>query len=184
MFRRLRSSRRLARSLDPDQMAILKQANQWMENGEPAKAAPLFAQLANEMKMGRHPRRAANMYARAAHAFADANNEPAALAHTRSALELFSALSMFQRTPVFFANITRHLINRGMKSSADELQREYGSLVSSQPSQSPQMKQPQHGLLPTNCPKCGAPVQREDINWVDENTAECEFCGTFMRTEN
>jgi hypothetical protein len=46
-----------------------------------------------------------------------------------------------------------------------------------------QGKHPRRGLLPTSCPKCGAPVHSEDIDWVDENTAECEYCGTLIRTE-
>jgi hypothetical protein len=180
----MRNSRRLARSLDPRQMEILRQANQLMDNGEPGTAAPLFAQLADEMRMGRHPRRAANIYARAAHAYADANDEQAAAAQARNALDLFSRLNMFQRTRVFFVNITHHLDNRGMRSSVDALQHDYGSSISNQPFQPSQPKEVQRGLLPTNCPKCGAPLKREDMNWVDENTAECEFCGSMIRTEN
>lgn len=38
--------------------------------------------------------------------------------------------------------------------------------------------------LPTNCPKCGAPLQSDKVDWVDENTAECPYCGNSIRSED
>ena len=171
------------RPLTAGQIALLARANKLMLDGKPSEAGPLFAQLAKDLQSSNHPRRAANLYARAAHAFADCHDEQAALGLARTALSLFIQFKMAQRAPVFYANITQKMSNKGMKSAADTLQREFGAQIALPPSELEQGKHPQRGLLPTSCPKCGGPVHSEDINWVDENTAECEYCGTLIRTE-
>jgi tetratricopeptide (TPR) repeat protein len=35
--------------------------------------------------------------------------------------------------------------------------------------------------LPLKCPSCGAPVRPNEVEWLDEQTAECDFCGNPMR---
>src|SRR5213593_2596009 len=92
--------------LGADQLALLKQANRLMANGKAGEAAPLFAQLAAQMEATNHPRRAANLHARAAHAFADSQAGQMALGQARSALNLFIANGMALRTPMFYSNIT------------------------------------------------------------------------------
>ena len=32
--------------------------------------------------------------------------------------------------------------------------------------------------LPTHCPGCGAPVRPDEVEWLDDLTAECAFCGS------
>lgn len=182
MFRR--RPRIQANPLTPDQLAILIKANQWMSEGNPSDAGSLFAELADAMQHSNHPRRAANLYARAAHAFADGNNEQAALKYARTALALFTQFNMLRRTPVFFTNITNKMKTKGMNVAAEALQREFGAQIATQPVTSRQVNRLQRGLLPTNCPKCGAVVNSDEADWVDDNTVECEYCGTLIRTEN
>ena len=35
--------------------------------------------------------------------------------------------------------------------------------------------------LPLKCPSCGAPVNPTLAKWADDTTAECDFCGSFLR---
>jgi hypothetical protein len=155
-----------------------------ISEGKPSDAGPLFAEVADAMQQSNHPRRAANLYARAAHAFADGNNEQAALGYAKTALALFTQFKMVRRTPVFFTNITRKMTAKGMKAAANVLQREYGTQIAAQPAAPRQENRRHRGLLPTSCPKCGAAVHGDDVDWVDDNTVECEYCGTLIRTEN
>ena len=173
-----RNARTQGQRLGAAQLATLSEANQLMTNHKPAEAAPLFAQLAGDLQASKHPRRAANLYARAAHAFADAKDGPAALAHARAALDLFLLHGMVYRAPMFYANITRKLNNNQMKAAAAHLQQDYGAKIADLPAAPASAPR---GLLPTNCPKCGAPVHGDDANWVDANTAECDYCGSLMR---
>jgi hypothetical protein len=157
----------------------MNQANQLVASGQPILAAPIFAQLANNMETNNHPRRAANLHAQAAHAYADGRDEQDALAQARRALSLFVQYQMIQRTPVFYANITRKFTNKGMKNSAEVLAKEFGLVVGGMPVPAP-VAAP-HGSLPTSCPKCGAPLHASDATWIDANTAECAYCGTSIR---
>jgi hypothetical protein len=167
--------------LDPPHRQIQIQANELVAQGKPGQAAPLFAKLA-EVASANHPRRAANLHAQAAHAFADTQQGPAALIQAQAALRLFLKQKMIQRTPVFYANITRKLNHKGMKNIADALISEFGSRVAAIPV-TPGFGGQKHGVVPTNCPKCGGPIHGERAKWVDLNTVECEYCGTLVRSE-
>jgi hypothetical protein len=181
MFRR--RSRFQDNPMAADQLALLIKANQLTASGKPLEAGPLFADVAEAMQRSNHPRRAANLYARAAHAFADGNNKQATLDYSRKALALLTQFKMIRRAPMFFANITRKMVDKGMNAASDALRREYGvqmpaQLVATQPANL------QHrGILPISCPKCGAAVHSDSVDWVDDSTAECEYCGTLIQVE-
>ena len=167
--------------LEPPHRQVQIQARDLVARGKFGQAAPLFAKLA-EVQSSDHPRRAANLHAQAAHAFADSQQGPAALIQARAALRLFLKYQMIQRAPVFYANITRKLNNKGMKNAADALISEFGSQVAAIPSTEAAAAQ-KHGLLPTSCPQCGGPLHGERAKWVDSNTVECEYCGSLIRSE-
>jgi hypothetical protein len=167
--------------LDPPHRQVQIQANQLVAKGKPGQAAPLFAKLA-EVESADHPRWAANLHAQAAHAFADSQQGPAALIQARAALHLFLKHQMSERAPVFYANITRKLKNKGMENAAEALTSEFGSRLAALPATAASAAQKQ-GVLPTNCPKCGASVHGERAKWVNADTVECEYCGSLIRPE-
>ena len=35
-------------------------------------------------------------------------------------------------------------------------------------------------LLPSNCPKCGAPIRGQDVKWTGMQSADCPYCGTNL----
>jgi hypothetical protein len=182
MFRRIRRAAFQANPISPIQMQSLAKANQLVASGHSGQAAPLFASLASELETTAHPRRAANLHAQAAHAYADSHNEQPALDQARRALTLFIQSQMVNRTPVFFGNITRKFTNKGMKSAADTITAEFGPKIGPMAAQ-PTSAAAHQGQLPTNCAKCGAPIHKSDANWVDDQTIECDFCGSLIRSE-
>ncbi len=181
MFRNLHPVARNA-PLNAAQIEVLAKANQLAGNGNPGDAAPLFAELARELDVQR-PRQAANLHARAAHVYADAGNAQSALMQARTGLSMFIQYRMVDRSPMFYANITRKFNNKSMKGAATAIQNEFGGRVGSLPSQtqSPARLAARRGTLPTNCPKCGGPVHVDDVSWMDNQTVECEYCGTAIR---
>jgi hypothetical protein len=38
-------------------------------------------------------------------------------------------------------------------------------------------------LLPSNCPKCGAPVDSRDVKWTGPRSADCSYCGAKLPME-
>ncbi len=183
MFRTIRTAMQ-NNPLTAAQIEVLAKANQMASAGNPAGAAQLFAELARELDTPR-PRQAANLHARAAHAYADANRPQLALEQARAALNMFIQYQMVARTPVFYANITRKFTNKGMAGAATAIQNEFGGKVGSMPAQSqqgPARPIARRGVLPTNCPKCGGPVHSDSVSWVDNQTVECEYCGALIRS--
>jgi hypothetical protein len=43
--------------------------------------------------------------------------------------------------------------------------------------------QPPRKNLPLHCPGCGGPVNPEEVDWLNEDTAECVYCGSPIRAE-
>lgn len=39
-------------------------------------------------------------------------------------------------------------------------------------------------LLPSSCPKCGAPVRAHEVKWTSEYSADCIFCGGNLPFKN
>jgi hypothetical protein len=182
MFRRFRNSGPRGGPLGGGPLAKLQQANRLMMEGRFVEAGDLLAQLAKGAQTNNHPRRAAELHARAAHSYADGSQQEPALAEARSALSLFLQFQMAHRAPVFLANITRKLSEREMATAAEELKREFGSRVGPMPAVQAGAD-PQRGHLPTSCPQCGAPMNPKEVDWVDAATAECRYCGSMVRTE-
>jgi hypothetical protein len=178
MMRRFRRPFIGVMTLTPPQLEMLSQANQFIANQQFGQAAPLFAELARQLEVGQHPRRAANLHAQAAHAYADSGDATQALAQARAALNLFIQYQMAQRTPVFYANITRKMTQHGMTDAVANLKAEFGSKIGTLPAQQAAVVR---GLLPTTCPQCGAPVRSDEVIPVDANTVECGYCGALLR---
>ena len=178
MFRRRRMNP--IPPLSADQIAVLVKANQLMAQGKPLEAGASFTGLAATLQQSNHPRRAANLYARAAHAFADGGNAEGALSNARQALGLFTQTGMAPRAAMFYAHITRKMDSHGMQVQAETLRKEFSGKMAVSPAVAPARR---HGLLPTSCPKCEAPLHPDELIWVDENTVECEFCGTLIHSE-
>lgn len=183
MFRRFRNPGLRGGPLSGGPLAQLQRANRLMMEGRFVDAGDLLAQLAGGAQSRSHPRRAAELHARAAHSYADGSQEQPALAQAKSALTLFLQHQMAHRAPVFLSNITRKFTDKGMASAADSLQREFGSRVGPLPAEAQGGGSTPHGVLPTACPQCGAPLNPQEVDWVDSSTAECRFCGSMVRTQ-
>ncbi len=194
MFRRpMRPGRIMARAAArgamraatrPNQVVLdaVMRANNLLANGKPNDAAQIYERLAQEAEQRGFPKHAANAHAQAAHGYAAAKNEQAALTHARAALNQFTQLSMAQRAANFFNNITQRLRDNGMASAADALQKEFGDKVKTLGAQgfaAPSRR----SRLPNKCPHCAVPARSDEVDWIDARSAECGYCGGVIQTE-
>ncbi|MDE3090470.1 MAG: hypothetical protein KGJ80_13900 [Chloroflexota bacterium] len=183
MFRRpFRGGGRAAMRPNPVLVQAIRRANQMIANGQASEAAQMLTRLVQESESRGRPRLTANLHAQAARAYAAAKDEQNALSHARSALNQFVQLDMLPRLPQFYANITRELRANGMNASADALQKEFGDKAKEFESKGFAAPS-QHGRLPGKCPQCAAPVRSDEVDWIDRNTAECNYCGSVIQTE-
>jgi len=187
MFRRpLRPLRRAAvrAAMRPNQVVVqaVARANNLLANGKPNDAAQIYERLAQEAEQRGFAKPAANAHAQAALAYAMAKNENAARAHARAALNQFLQLNMAQRAPTFYNNITQKLRENGMTNAADTLQREFGDKIKTLATQGFGASAPR-GRLPSKCPHCAGPTHSDEVEWIDECSAECVYCGGVIQTE-
>jgi hypothetical protein len=182
IFRRFHNRQNWPTNLPPEQIEAAVKANRLLTAGQPGEAAVIFARIAQEMEDSQHPRLAVNLHARAAHAYADSKNETSALIQARVALSLFIQYKMVNRTQQFYTNITNKLTQRGMSKEVEILNREFGKVVGELPTQFSQGRMELHRTLPPACTQCGAPLRSDEVEWIDDQTVECGYCGALIKT--
>jgi len=188
MFRGNRPLRRAARRvlglpIAPRIRRQITTAYQLAQSGQPAQAAQIFAELAAQASQSGHPRQAANLEAQAAHIYIESRNEAAALAHARSALAGFQSLGMSRRLSQFWVNIQRHFQAAGMAGALASLHQEYSGQIPAVPAPPSQTAAAKSVHLPPSCPGCGAPLRSDEVDWVDDRSAECPYCGSVVLSE-
>jgi hypothetical protein len=175
--------RPLRRGFAPDVPPLLRRANNLMADGDYAGAANAFEQLARAAE-GRGGPRAPFFYLQAGRARVMAGQSAAGLEQLERGLGLFAARGLMGKVFNIGNRIVAELHQRGLKQEAEKVAAYVKSLVPAfdvSPTQTPPAK---HPPLPTHCPGCGAPVRPDEVEWMDNVTAECAFCGSPVRGES
>ena len=180
MFRRIRRPLMRRPALRPEFEEVAR-ANQLLQSGQPAQAAELLTRLAGQKQAQGRPRQAANLHAQAAHAWVEAGVEPRALNQARLAIEAFTHLGMLRRAGEFKARFAHHLRQKQLSGAADGFEQEVN--LPDAPPTDPSASE-RRGQLPPECPQCGAPTRSDTVEWIDAHSAECDFCGATIPTED
>jgi len=175
MFRR-QIRKTLAQEVPP----ILQEANFAFDKGEYGRAGELFEKIA-ESAAARGGPRAPLFYVQAGRARILADQTALGMPSLRHGLELFAQ----QRRPGRLQQAGRRVISelneRGLEKEASEIQALLERLLSAAPSLPLSQTPAKRPVLPTHCPACGAAVRPDEIEWLDEVTAECAYCGSPIR---
>ena len=181
MFRR-RAQRAMRRMGNPNVPPVLQRANKLMQNEEYQEAADLFQELAQGAEE-RFPQRAPFLYFEAGHAAILSGQSKIGVGHLRRGLTLFSSQGRIARMQMAGHRIIDELQARGMNAEAMEISlllegNTPAGISAAQPTP------PKRPILPTHCPSCGAAVRPDDVEWLDDVTAECDYCGSPVRAED
>jgi hypothetical protein len=99
-------------------------------------------------------------------------------------LELLSQ----QRSLLRLHRARRRLLNelheRGLNREAAEIEAWTMSTEASAFETEGSETQVKRSPLPTHCPSCGAAVRLDEVEWLDEVTVECAYCGSPIRADN
>lgn len=173
MFRRPRRPMRPIMGRIPGQAAahqqMLRRAFQAQESDDPAALAKTFSELAAQAARNGHPRQAANLHAQSAHRWLDANNIENAQTQADLALSVFKELGMKKRLLEFQTRFEAHKQQPG-KIMNDNMEDEKRTKPAASLS------------LPSFCSQCGAPLRSDEVEWIDQQSAECGFCGSVIKT--
>lgn len=172
MFRR-QIRKTLAQEVPP----ILQEANFVFSKGEYGRAAELFEQIAR-VADGRGGPRAPLFYLQAGRARVLAGQAGLGMPSLKRGLELLAGRRQFQRLHQFGTRTVSELNEHGLKNEAAEIEAWLKTALPEMPLSEATAKKP---VLPTHCPSCGAPLRPDEVEWLDEVTAECGYCGSPVR---
>src|SRR5688572_19686832 len=176
MFRRAR--RILNRAAQPGVPPMLRRANQFMASGDYANAESAFHDLVKKAEQ-RFPQHAPMLYIQAGRAAILNEQTQKGIAHFRSGLTLLGTERRFARLEKIGKIIVDELRERGLTAEANEIEE---VLKNNLPSSRGEVVSPskKHNL-PTHCPSCGASIKPNEVEWLDDVTAECDYCGSPVR---
>jgi hypothetical protein len=99
-------------------------------------------------------------------------------------LELLAQRGQFPRLRGTGRRVIAELNESGLQNEASEMETWLKSVLPSMPSfdMSDMSEMPsKRSVLPTHCPSCGAAVRPDEVEWLDEVTGECAYCGSPLR---
>lgn len=181
MFRR-RTQRIIRRMERREEIPpALQQANRMMENGDYKNAAESFRTLAKGAEEY-FPHRAPFLYIEAGRAAILGRDIKSGMANLRRGLTILADQGRLTRLQILGQRITNELQARGLNAEAEEIVNLLNGNLPSKTSAEPATPQ-KRPSLPTHCPSCGAVVKPDELEWLDEVTAECSYCGSPIRDE-
>ncbi len=161
----------------------LRQAHARLAEGDFAGAASLFGELADSAAVYGLPR-APQLALQSGRAWMLAGDLPRSLQRLRQGLTLLAQTGQLARFPVVAGRVLAELRAAGHVAEADALERELRSLapgltISAAAPPSP----PARLHLPAKCPYCGGSVHPDAVEWMDEASAACEYCGSTLQAQ-
>jgi len=177
--------RHIRKTLAHDVSPILQEANFVFDKGEYGRAAELFERIAQTAD-ARGGARAPLFHLQAGRARILAGQTSLGMPSLKRGLELLAQRGQFPRLRGVGRRVIAELNESGLQNEASEMETWLKSVLPSMPSfdmsDMPEMpsKRP---VLPTHCPSCGAAVRPDEVEWLDEVTAECAYCGSPLRAE-
>jgi len=172
MFRR-QIRKTLAQEVPP----ILQEANFAFSKGEYGRAAELFERIAS-VADGRGGPRAPLFHLQAGRARVLAGQTALGMPSLKRGLELLAERGQLQRLHQAGTRTINELKERGLKDETEEIEILLSAILTKTSSSEPLAN---HPALPTHCPSCGAPLRPDEVEWLDEVTAECGYCGSPIR---
>ena len=169
--------RHIRKTLAQDVPPILQEANFAFDKGEYGRAGELFERLAQTASARGGPR-APLFYLKAGQARILAGQTSLGMPSLKRGLELLAQQGQFLRLQNVGPRVISELNEHGFEKEASEIESWLKSVLPFSPLGNRPGKKP---VLPTHCPSCGAGVRPDEVEWLDDVTAECAYCGSSIR---
>jgi hypothetical protein len=161
----------------------LQRANTLMASGKYDEAAGIFEQFARGA-LARNGPRAPWFFLQAGQARLLAGQPSVGIVHIQQGLSLFASRGQFQRLYQAGTRVVTELKAHSLTAEAQQIEQYLKATLPAgfvpESGSSPEKPKP---VLPTNCPGCGGPIRSDEVEWVDELTAECPYCGSSVRAQ-
>lgn len=175
--------RTIRKTLSQNVPPVLQEANFVFDKGEYGRAAELFENIAQTADARGGPR-APTYHLQAGRARILAGQTRLGIPSLKRGLQLLSQRGLglkFQRAS---RRVFEELKSRGLMAEAAELEAWLRDMSPSMPEVETEPTSARRPGLPTHCPACGAAMRPDEVEWLDELTAECAYCGSPVREAN
>lgn len=159
---------------------LLREAHRMFSLERYPEAAQLFAQLADGAARLGMPVRAGHLALFATRAYLAAGDAPNALTRARQGLRLLLDAGREPQARQAFTPIIAEMRAHDRHTEANALLSEFAELQSAHDEA---VEATPRGRLPAKCPNCGGPLRPDEVDWVDETSAECAYCGGVVKAE-
>jgi hypothetical protein len=169
--------RHIRKTLAQEVPPILQEAIFAFDKGEYGRAGELFEKLA-ETASARGGPRAPLFYLKAGQSRVLAGQTALGMPSIKRGLAFLAQSERYLRLQSAGARVISELNEHGLNKEASEIETWLKTVLPSGTSFNTPGKRPS---LPTHCPSCGAGVRPDEVEWLDEATAECAYCGSPIR---
>ena len=174
--------RQMRKGFAPNIPPILQEANLAFDKGEYGRAAQIFEKIAQGADARGGPR-APLFHLQAGRSRLLAGQTSLGLPSLKRGLELLAQRRQYQRLQNAGQRVVAELQDRGLTKEATEIETWMNSVLPSVPAGEPQPESGRRPVLPTHCPRCGAALRPDEVEWLDDATAGCAYCGSPVRDE-
>ena len=179
MFRRGFRRGAMRRAMQPNVPPMLRRAHELLAAENYPAAAEAFEKLASAGEARGHPK-TAQMCLQAGRARILAGQKETGCAHLKRGLGLMAGQPVRLRRAG--ERVVRELNERGMTAESREIEKWLAAAIPASPTETRMGEAPaKKPMLPTKCPECGGVIRADDAEWIDEITAECDWCGSPVR---
>ncbi|HSJ87678.1 MAG TPA: hypothetical protein VK909_10750 [Anaerolineales bacterium] len=172
--------RHIRKTLSQNVPPVLQEANFVFDKGEYGRAGELFENIAKTTDARGAPR-APIFHLQAGRARVLAGQTKLGIPSLKRGLELFAQRGEIRKLHQAGKRVIAELRALGLTAEATEIENFFKKLspsMSAMDADPAPAKQPQ---LPTHCPSCGAVLRPDEVEWPDEVSAECAYCGSPVR---
>jgi hypothetical protein len=158
-------------------------ANQMMESGNYQGAAEQFEVLAR-IAASRNGLHTPQFYLQAGRACFLAGQNEAGLANLKQGLSLLAGRAAWRRFYNVGNRIVSELNQLGLKNEANEILDLLKAKLPGDFSASRSINSTRKPVLLTHCPSCGGAIRLDEVEWLDDITVECAYCGSPVREDD
>jgi len=182
MFRRRPFRRGIRRPVAPRRQAALRRlqkAHQLMAEESFNEAGKIFEELASAAAKRGIPR-APQLFLQAGDAALKAGDHAHGVALFTRGLHLMEKMGQFQRLPTASQRVLDELQAIGLQDEHEAMENEINLALTQRGLSLSSATPPQKRRLPGKCPQCGGIVHPQEIDWIDDTTAYCDYCGSIL----
>lgn len=165
-------------------MRRLREANAFLARGEFAEAALVMEGLANQAA-DRGVDRAPNLGLQAARAWLEAGDIERGMQMIRIAMQYMHRTGQLRKLNKLGGRIVSELKSRGLAQEATAIEAEIKEMLAGvDTSAFHPVQAGKPGNLPAKYPQCGGNIRRDEVEWIDATSAECDYCGSVLVQES